>query len=157
MKILITLLKPLSFVPALLMMYIIFSFSAQTGESSGNLSYQISYDIVEIKSDILSENKSSDQLAYEQMVSLLCEKSGPYDRVFSAGNRDFFSTVCIWCKRNLADDPGRNRMCGIRRTGRISSVFCGQQNSGGKGCGDRQHRRIYRYFAGTGILLVRTE
>lgn len=42
-----------------------FSFSAQTGESSGNLSYQISYDIVEIKSDILSENKSSDQLAYE--------------------------------------------------------------------------------------------
>lgn len=65
MKILITLLKPLSFVPALLMMYIIFSFSAQTGESSGNLSYQISYDIVEIKSDILSENKSSDQLAYE--------------------------------------------------------------------------------------------
>lgn len=65
MKILITLLKPLSFVPALLMMYIIFSFSAQTGEISGNLSYQISYDIVEIKSDILSENKSSDQLAHE--------------------------------------------------------------------------------------------
>ena len=38
MKILITLLKPLSFLPALLMMYIIFSFSAQPGEVSGNLS-----------------------------------------------------------------------------------------------------------------------
>ena len=150
MKILITLLKPLSFVPALLMMYIIFSFSAQTGEISGNLSYQISYDIVEIKSDILSENKSSDQLAYEA-------DGIHYDRVFSAGYCDFFSTICVWGKRNLADDPCRNRMCGIRRTGRISSVFCGQQNSGGKGCGDRQHRRIYRYFAGTGILLVRTE
>ena len=45
MKILITLLKPLSFLPALLMMYIIFSFSAQPGEVSGNLSYKISYEM----------------------------------------------------------------------------------------------------------------
>ena len=52
-------------VPVSLSAFAFFSFSAQTGESSGNLSYQISYDIVEIKSDILSENKSSDQLAYE--------------------------------------------------------------------------------------------
>lgn len=35
-------LKPLSFLPALCMMYIIFSFSAQTGTESGSLSYQIS-------------------------------------------------------------------------------------------------------------------
>ena len=49
MKILITLLKPLSFLPALLMMYIIFSFSAQPGEVSGNLSYKVSYKIVEDK------------------------------------------------------------------------------------------------------------
>ena len=40
MKILITLLKPLSFLPALLMMYLIFSFSAQTGEVSGELYYE---------------------------------------------------------------------------------------------------------------------
>ena len=56
MKVLITLLKPLSFLPALLMMYIIFSFSAQPGEVSGNLSYKISYEIVEMKSELLSEN-----------------------------------------------------------------------------------------------------
>ena len=56
-KILITLLKPLSFLPALLMMYIIFSFSAQTGEVSGNLSYRISYQIVETKNELLNTGK----------------------------------------------------------------------------------------------------
>ena len=65
MKILITLLKPLSFLPALLMMYIIFSFSAQPGEVSGNLSYKISYEIIETKSELLSENLSSEEIAYK--------------------------------------------------------------------------------------------
>lgn len=64
-KILITLLKPLSFLPALLMMYIIFSFSAQTGEVSGNLSYKISYQIVETKNELLNTGKSYEELAYE--------------------------------------------------------------------------------------------
>lgn len=63
MKILITLLKPLSFLPAILMMYLIFSFSAQTGEVSGELSYKISYQIVETKNEVLNENKSYDELA----------------------------------------------------------------------------------------------
>lgn len=36
-------LKPLSFVPALAMMYIIFSFSAQDGATSSNLSYKVTY------------------------------------------------------------------------------------------------------------------
>lgn len=40
-------LKPFSFVPALLMMYLIFSFSAQDGVTSGNLSYKVSEIIVE--------------------------------------------------------------------------------------------------------------
>jgi len=42
-----TLLKPLSFVPALLLMYMIFSFSAQPGEVSSQVSYKVSYTIVE--------------------------------------------------------------------------------------------------------------
>lgn len=63
-KILIHLLKPLSFLPAILMMYLIYSFSAQTGEVSGSLSYQVSYQIVETKNELLSENKSYEQLAY---------------------------------------------------------------------------------------------
>ena len=59
----ITLLKPLSFLPAILMMYVIYSFSAQTGEVSGQLSYKISYKIVETKNHLLNENKSSAELA----------------------------------------------------------------------------------------------
>ena len=65
MKILITLLKPLSFLPAIIMMCLIYTFSAQTGEVSGELSYQISYQIVETKNEVLNENKTYDQLAYE--------------------------------------------------------------------------------------------
>lgn len=42
-----TLLKPFSFVPALLLMYMIYSFSAQPGEVSSQLSYKVSYKIVE--------------------------------------------------------------------------------------------------------------
>ena len=62
-KLMITLLKPLSFLPAILMMYVIYSFSAQTGEVSGQLSYKFSYKIVETKNQLLNENKSSAELA----------------------------------------------------------------------------------------------
>ena len=62
-KLIITLLKPLSFLPAILMMYVIYSFSAQTGEVSGQLSYKVSYSIVETKNQLLNENKSSAELA----------------------------------------------------------------------------------------------
>lgn len=63
MKIVKMLLKPFSFVPALLMMYVIFSFSAQTGEVSGDLSYKISYKIVETKNELFNENKSPEELS----------------------------------------------------------------------------------------------
>ena len=65
MKLVITLLKPLSFLPAILMMLLIYEFSAQTGEVSGELSYKISYQIVETKNEILGTNKSYDELAAE--------------------------------------------------------------------------------------------
>lgn len=42
-----TLLKPLSFIPALLLMYMIFSFSSQPAEVSSQLSYKVSYKMVE--------------------------------------------------------------------------------------------------------------
>lgn len=48
-------LKPLSFLPALLMMYLIFRFSAQTGDVSGNLSYEVSYKIIEIGNELLNK------------------------------------------------------------------------------------------------------
>ena len=44
-------LKPLSFLPALFMMYVIFSFYAQPGTVSGSLSYKVSEIIVESAND----------------------------------------------------------------------------------------------------------
>ena len=70
MKIVIALLKPFSFVPAILMMFLIYSFSAQSGEVSGDLSYKISYTIVETKNEVLNEGKGYDDKAG------LCSKSG---------------------------------------------------------------------------------
>ena len=54
-KFILFILKPLSFLPAVLMMYIIFSFSAQTGVDSGNLSYTVSHKIVEIGNEVLQK------------------------------------------------------------------------------------------------------
>lgn len=54
-RILLIFLKPLSFLPALLMMYIIFGFSAQTGMESGNLSHIVSVKIVEIGDEMLQK------------------------------------------------------------------------------------------------------
>lgn len=65
MKILIHLLKPLSFLPAILMMCLIYHFSAQSGEVSGNLSYEVSYQIVETKNEVLGLGKSYDELSSE--------------------------------------------------------------------------------------------
>lgn len=49
-------LKPLSFIPALLLMYMIYNFSAQTGDISSQLSYKVSYKIVETADMVLETN-----------------------------------------------------------------------------------------------------
>lgn len=55
-KIILFILKPLSFLPAIIMMYVIFSFSAQSGVNSGNLSSIVSHKIVEIGNEVLQKN-----------------------------------------------------------------------------------------------------
>lgn len=55
--------KWLSFIPMILMLCMIFSFSAQTGEESGNLSYQISCRIVEIKDQVTGVERTEEELA----------------------------------------------------------------------------------------------
>lgn len=55
-KFIIYLLKPFSFLPAILVMYMIFTFSSQTGIDSGNLSHKISYKIVTVADKILDKN-----------------------------------------------------------------------------------------------------
>lgn len=56
-------LKPLSFLPALAMMCVIYGFSAQDGSASGNMSYQVSYKIVEIGNEILDKGLDETQIA----------------------------------------------------------------------------------------------
>ncbi len=58
------LLKPLSFVPALCMMYLIFSFSAQTGAQSSQLSLDISTRLVRLANRILDLNMDAAQIAH---------------------------------------------------------------------------------------------
>ncbi len=49
-----TFLKPLSFIPALLLMYMIYSFSAQEGTVSSDLSYKASYTLVEAADELFN-------------------------------------------------------------------------------------------------------
>ena len=53
-------LKPLSFIPALLMMYFIFSFSAQEGAQSVQLSYKVTKEIVIVADKLLDKNLSDE-------------------------------------------------------------------------------------------------
>lgn len=55
--------KPLSFIPALIMMYIIFSFSAQTGTASSNLSYKVSHKVVSIADNALDLELTNQQIS----------------------------------------------------------------------------------------------
>ncbi len=63
-KFFILLLKPLSFIPALCMMYLIFSFSGQSGEQSGALSQKISREIVVVA------DKALDKILMKQESSI---------------------------------------------------------------------------------------
>lgn len=57
-----TILKPFSFVPALLLMYMIFSFSAQEGDVSAQLSYKASVKIIEAADYIFDAGLDSYQI-----------------------------------------------------------------------------------------------
>ncbi|MCI8582296.1 MAG: VanZ family protein [Dorea sp.] len=63
-KVILFFLKPLSFLPALFMMYLIYSFSAQSGEISGNLSYTVSCKIVELGDRALDVGLDEEQISY---------------------------------------------------------------------------------------------
>ena len=56
--------KPLSFIPALVMMYLIYGFSAQDGTASANLSYQVSEIIVETANEAFELEWTPEQVEY---------------------------------------------------------------------------------------------
>lgn len=74
MRIVAVLLKPLSFVPALLMMFLIFSFSAQTGEESSSLSNKVTESALIVVDHILDKGWSDDD------IQVRVEKYGFYVR-----------------------------------------------------------------------------
>lgn len=57
-------LKPFSFIPALIIMYFIFSFSGQSGDVSGGLSFQVSHKIVTVADNLLDTNLSYDRIIH---------------------------------------------------------------------------------------------
>lgn len=63
-KLLIFTLKPLSFVPALLVMYMIFQFSSQDGMSSAELSYKVSNLVVREIDTVLDKEWTEEQIEY---------------------------------------------------------------------------------------------
>ncbi len=60
----IKLLKPFSFLPAILLMYMIFSFSAQDGVTSSALSYRVSYAVVSTGDRVLNLNLEPERMAH---------------------------------------------------------------------------------------------
>jgi len=88
-KLLRYLLKPLSFVPAILMMYFIFQFSSQTGTQSGGLSHTVS------KYLILAYNKicflDLDNYSLEELITLI----HPYVRKFAHVTEYFLLAVTV--------------------------------------------------------------
>ena len=74
MRIIATLLKPLSFVPALLMMYVIFTFSSQTGAESSNLSNKVTESALIVVDHVLDKGWS------EEDIQVRVEKYGFYVR-----------------------------------------------------------------------------
>lgn len=74
-KFILYLLKPFSFVPALVVMYLIFNFSSQTGIESGNLSHEISYKIVSAADRILDKQLGEyDKQLYADKIELPVRK-----------------------------------------------------------------------------------
>lgn len=68
------LLKPLSFIPAILMMYLIVGFSSQTGNVSAQLSYKVTYKIV------VTIDQVSDMHLTQEQINSCVEKYHFYVR-----------------------------------------------------------------------------
>ncbi len=60
----ISYIKPLSFLPAILIMCIIFLFSSQNGTESGSLSHMISVKIVEVSNSIFQQELTTDEIEF---------------------------------------------------------------------------------------------
>jgi len=82
-KVLRYLLKPLSFVPAVVMMYLIFSFSAQDGASSAMLSRKVSHKAVVVADTVLDKDWSDAQIEeYTERIHYYVRKTAHVTEYF---------------------------------------------------------------------------
>ena len=69
------LLKPLSFLPALFMMYVIYYLSGQDGATSAGLSLKVSIKVVELASKIFNHQLSTEEIMqYADLIHFLIRK-----------------------------------------------------------------------------------
>lgn len=78
-----TLLKPLSFLPAILVMTMIFGFSGQEGVDSGALSYKVSHCLIEVADEILDKDLTGEQIdAYAEHYEYYVRKLAHFTEYF---------------------------------------------------------------------------
>lgn len=84
LKIILTfLLKVLSFVPTIALLILIFGFSAQDGESSGSLSFQVSLFLVRLFSPFIPTIQSEDVMVeYAELIHLYVRKAAHMTEYF---------------------------------------------------------------------------
>lgn len=75
--------RMLSFLPMCLMLFLIFGFSAQTGETSGSLSYRISCSLVELTGRLFRTDWGMTEIAaYADSIHLLIRKAAHVTEYF---------------------------------------------------------------------------
>ena len=82
-------LKPLSFVPAIIMMCVIFMFSAQEGDVSGELSYQVGVKVFSYANETLNKGWT------QRQIETLSEKSQFYVRKTAHVTEYFLLAVSV--------------------------------------------------------------
>ena len=82
-------LKPFSFLPAIFMLYVIFQFSAQTGELSGNLSWRITHKLMVITNESFEAGWDTARLEY------YTEVFHPYVRKLAHITEYFLLAICV--------------------------------------------------------------
>lgn len=111
-KVIITLLKPLSFLPALLVMYMIFSFSAQNGTESGDLSFKVSVKLVEVGSEVLDMKLTDSEIQmYANKYHHYVRKLGHMTEYCVLAITLCVPVVCVRCPGDLAVFAGGILMC----------------------------------------------
>ena len=111
-RIVIALLKPFSFIPAILMMSLIFSFSSQNGTESSQLSEKVARGIFITIDHVMDrgwDDEKIQELADEYQYPV------PYDRVLSACNLCFASALRLRPARLRAHVSCRHPLCRLCR------------------------------------------